>query len=752
MHKIIYQDFDLLIEPAEGIYKAKVVDSPAGQASSLFSFPLSSSELENFFLQVGRFRGNIKRKGIPETETIKKLGGCLFNAVFQDEIRICLLRSTDEANRQGYGLRIRLRLADAPELFDLPWEYLYHAKLDHFLSLSMETPIVRYIDLPNLIPQLSINPPLRILIMISNPQTCQTLDVEHEWSKLKEAFADLESRGMVELERLDTPMLTSLQKKLRHREYHIFHYIGHGGFDEEDEDGVLLFEDESRNSFPVKGQYLGTILHDHRSLKLVFLNACEGGRTSTRDPFAGVAQSLMRQGIPAVIAMQFAITDNAAITLSYEFYNAIVDGYPVDASLTEARKSIFAQGNPIEWGTPVLYMRSPDGYIFDIKRPVEEEKSPQNKISKNNNEREHPTYSQNRLSLFIRLIMILFMIAIPIYLSCARPEFRAEINISSTYLKFILNYSNPIGKEIELLEKQSIRTCFLIAKGFKPIEITTKITNEGGNQQYKIDSENDDKIDLEFNADGDFFYINSLKFKGITQLELSSGDIANSVQFRSVEDSINLWNVYADIILPDMFDVRSEALKINPDSQQVVNDELQIYSPGDNGFQKIVLENNRNLLGLDFDKESKLFLRDLDIIDFQTMRYDYFENKDVSALNAGNYSILGLNNTISDTIVNHDEIRFEAERLILRELKIEDKAITAKIDGRFSSFQIGRIDDYDEQLPSMLLNIIKSKFGYFYLFIYALLFILTLFWQNIFSKSFTKSSHYYEKRLGADHE
>ena len=538
MNKILYQDFDILIEPANGNYKTKVINSPAGQASSFFSFPLSSSELENFFLHVGRFRGNKKRRRAPETETIKEIGERLFDAVFQDEVGTCLLRSADETKRQGHGLRIKLRLTEAPELFDLPWEYLYNATHDHFISLSRETPIVRYIDLPELIPQLSINPPLRILIMISNPQTSQTLDVEHEWSKLKEALADLESRGMVELERLDPPMLTSLQKKLRQREYHIFHYIGHGEFDKEDEDGVLLFEDESRNSFPVKGQYLGTLLHDHQSLKLVFLNACEGGRTSIRDPFAGVAQSLIRQGIPAVIAMQFAITDTAAISLSYEFYNAIVDGYPVDASLTEARKSIFSQGNPIEWGTPVLYMRSPDGYIFDIKKPIKEEKSPQS-----------PTHPINRFPLLMRLILVLLMLAFPIYLSFIRPASRIEINISSTYLKFILNYSNPIGKEIELLENEPVKTSFLIAKGFKPIEITSKITNEGGNQQYRIDSENDDKIDLEFYADSNFFYINSMKFKRSTQLELSSGDIANSVQFRSVEDSGDVWNVYADIIL-----------------------------------------------------------------------------------------------------------------------------------------------------------------------------------------------------------
>ena len=68
--------------------------------------------------------------------------------------------------------------------------------------------------------------------------------------------------------------------------------------------------------------------------------------------------------------MQFEITDQAAVVFAQEFYSALADNYPVDAALTEARKAIFARGNKIEWGTPVLYMRAPDGRIFDVKGPT----------------------------------------------------------------------------------------------------------------------------------------------------------------------------------------------------------------------------------------------------------------------------------------------------------------------------------------------------------------------------------------------
>jgi tetratricopeptide (TPR) repeat protein len=369
-----YLDFDLLIERAPEGYTVRVLSSPAGQARAQFSLPFSDLELENFLLRVGRTRRGVRRLESPEMEAAKAFGGRLFDAVFEDDVRGCLHSSLDEANRRGKGLRIRLRTAGTPELTDLPWEYLYNPGLNRFLVLSSGTPVVRYLDLPERVRPLEVKPPLRVLVMISSPSNYPPLDVEQEWKKLRKALRGLEQRRLVTLERLEEATLIGLQRRLRRGEYHIFHFVGHGGFDEQAQDGVLLLEDESGQGRPVSGQYLGTLMHDERTLRLAILNACEGARTSRTDPFAGTAQSLVQQGVPAVIAMQFEITDEAAITLAHEFYAALVDGYPVDAALAEARKAIFAQENDVEWGTPVLYMRSPDGHIFDIEQTTEEER------------------------------------------------------------------------------------------------------------------------------------------------------------------------------------------------------------------------------------------------------------------------------------------------------------------------------------------------------------------------------------------
>ena len=248
----------------------------------------------------------------------------------------------------------------------MPWEFLYDSAESRFLALSTETPIVRRLPTQTDLPPLPVTLPIRVLVLIASPKGLPPLETAQEWANLTQALADLQQQGRVVLERLEPPTLSALQRALRRGDYHVFHFVGHGGFDSGSQAGLLYLEDETGQADAVPGERLGTMLHDERSLRLAVLNACEGGRTARDDPFAGVAQSLIQQDIPAVVAMQFAVSDEAAVRGAREFYLALADGLPVDAALTEARKAIYGKGMGTEWATPVLYMTAPNGRIFDI--------------------------------------------------------------------------------------------------------------------------------------------------------------------------------------------------------------------------------------------------------------------------------------------------------------------------------------------------------------------------------------------------
>ena len=373
-----YDELSLLIEPSaagEGAYKVRVT-GPTGTAEGVFEPPFDERDLKIFVLEVGRTRRGVRKLESSEMRSAREFGTRLFDAVFQAEIRDVYRQSFATARGQHKGLRLKLSLTAVPELMDVPWEYLYEDP--DFLSISGDTPIVRSLDLPWAQPPLEVQPPLQILGMVSAPIDAVELDVQAEQAKLEQALNEqgLIERGLVRVRWLEDATLLKLQQALERGTYHVFHYIGHGAYDEEHGEGVLLLEDEQERGRQVAGSRLATVLKQHPSLRLAVLNACEGARSSPHDVFGGVATSLVRREIPAVIAMQFEITDRAAIRFAEAFYFSLAGGKPVDFALAKARLAIFADDNDVEWGTPVLFMRVPDGQLFSLPplAPKDEEK------------------------------------------------------------------------------------------------------------------------------------------------------------------------------------------------------------------------------------------------------------------------------------------------------------------------------------------------------------------------------------------
>lgn len=242
---------------------------------------------------------------------------------------------------------------------------MYDAGEDDYVCLS--TPLIRYP--PVLEPQrpLQVTPPLRVLGMVARPGDQQTLAVADEQRRLRQALTELERAGRVELGWVAGQTWRELRDAMRHGPWHIFHFIGHGGFDAAAGEGTLALADDGGRTYALHAGGLAMLLRGHPSLRLVLLNACDTGQASALDPFSSVAGALMRRGIPAVLAMQFEITDPAAIEFSRTFYEMVAAQLPVDVAVTQARQAVqLALPGTLEWGTPVLYLRSPAGYVFDL--------------------------------------------------------------------------------------------------------------------------------------------------------------------------------------------------------------------------------------------------------------------------------------------------------------------------------------------------------------------------------------------------
>src|SRR5690349_17260063 len=99
MAQVVYLDFDLEIEPFGDGYRARVLDSPAGQATNAFGFPIDDWELETFLVWLAGAHHRTRRVESKEMRAAKQLGARLFQAVFAGDVRTCWQRSLDACQR-----------------------------------------------------------------------------------------------------------------------------------------------------------------------------------------------------------------------------------------------------------------------------------------------------------------------------------------------------------------------------------------------------------------------------------------------------------------------------------------------------------------------------------------------------------------------------------------------------------------------------------------------------------------------------
>jgi len=296
-----------------------------------------------------------------QRDDLIKLGTTLWRALFSSQdIERRYVACQAEAGTEK-GIRFKLNI-EAPELAQIPWEYLYDPDSQTFPALSPRTPITRYTNpRQQEPPPLAFEPPLRILLVSAQPAGQTQLDVDTERAQIVGAMDVLQATGKVQIEVLQHATVRSLQAMLR-RPFHVLHYIGHGVHDRDSGNSTLVLEDEDGDTHAISAAQLQYLLRD-TTVRLTMLNACMTARGAAGRSIAG---ELMHAGLSATLAMQFAISEISATIFAGEFYRTLADGWPVDAAVAEGRKAVmFATDlHAMDWGIPALFMRAQDGVLF----------------------------------------------------------------------------------------------------------------------------------------------------------------------------------------------------------------------------------------------------------------------------------------------------------------------------------------------------------------------------------------------------
>ncbi len=352
-----YEDFFVQIHPPRGEDHPVTVHCPAGDGRGTFRVPLTTEELR----ALQGCDDNVERARLEE------VGSRLFESLFTDGLRGLLAESLARLPEDGeHGLRIKLCFD--PEVLtigQLPWETVFWKERREFLNLGRRVSIVRYLNVPRgARPRLV--PPLRILLASACPVGVDSLEFDTEAGQIEKALKKLPG---VQVEWLQHATPQKIRDKLLEEPFHVFHFMGHGKFDSLSGEGALVLEDDERQMCLLPGRILAHVLGDFPSLQLAFLNACRtasSAQTTDADPFAGVASALILSGMPAVLAMQLSVSDEAASQFSTAFYQRIAAGDPVDAATSEGRMAVLLdEPGSSEWATPALFLRSWDGRLFE---------------------------------------------------------------------------------------------------------------------------------------------------------------------------------------------------------------------------------------------------------------------------------------------------------------------------------------------------------------------------------------------------
>ncbi|MBE9125484.1 CHAT domain-containing protein [Coleofasciculus sp. LEGE 07092] len=304
------------------------------------------------------------------------LGQQLYNALFQGSLRDSWMMAQAIAQNQRQVLRLRLGLK-GNRLPRLPWEVLYEGNRP--LATGTDVAFSRYQPSTGLMrplrePLYQANQPLKILMVIAGPSDQESLELAQEAAHLQEELKNRSRHELpaIELTILEQPGREQLTQALEQGQYQVFHYAGHSSLGDSGGD-VYLVSNKTGLTETLNGDDLAGLLANN-GVQLAVFNSCRGAYTATSDPLdngkdRNLAEALVKQGIPGVLAMAERIPDEVALTLTRLLYRNLNQGYPIDLSLSRARQGLISSygSNQLYWALPVLYLHSKfDGFLTNV--------------------------------------------------------------------------------------------------------------------------------------------------------------------------------------------------------------------------------------------------------------------------------------------------------------------------------------------------------------------------------------------------
>ena len=289
----------------------------------------------------------------------------------------------------GQRLELAIESAD-PALLGLPFEAL---RLPDGRLLATQPGVVMWRRPAGLAApaQPPLAGPLKLLVAVGAPDEglsrSAVLDQERELQSILDAVEPQNQLENFQVRILEVGHPDAIAQAFARDAYHVLHLPCHGG------PGLLELEDEDGRPVPISpAELLAPLRPLGRPLPLVLLNACHGGVAALAPGLAAdapaaasFALALLQAGVPAVLAMQTAVSDAYATALARAFYGHLAQGEHLRPSRAlalarqqleaERQRALRAGANPApEYATATLYIAGDEAPLADFgadRRPLQ---------------------------------------------------------------------------------------------------------------------------------------------------------------------------------------------------------------------------------------------------------------------------------------------------------------------------------------------------------------------------------------------
>src|SRR5687768_14630394 len=362
----------LVVSEADGAITVSLerVDGSVDRASPhTFRSPLEATDLNSLgwyletYLDSPHGAYETRARGIEAQ--FDTWGVALFDAIFGVN-----QEATDLYRAAGTGglVELLLRSEDAAFL-RLPWELMR----DPLLAQPLSAVVAAFCRTPSSAPHprhaVRVDDILRVLLAISRPKDLAEVDYRSIARPLLRAMTRARNSGKhVRVDVLRPPTLDALITQLRNareekRAYHILHFDGHGSVGD-DTEITIWFETSAGHKHAVSAGTLASTVID-ADVPIVVLNACQSAQLGERSVLnSSLATRLVRDGVPAVLAMSHSLLVSSAVEFMTAFYEDLFTSHQLGQALKAGRQRLAGEGGQprsrqrqlADWMVPVLYV------------------------------------------------------------------------------------------------------------------------------------------------------------------------------------------------------------------------------------------------------------------------------------------------------------------------------------------------------------------------------------------------------------